>query len=194
MGWVLVGMAGYFLKPILPVIMQKYLLPAIAISAGLHLGWLDKTTATFRAFAMVKITLAFAFLAVGTYLAGSQYFVGAAVRWHPYSEQLLADAQEQNKPVIIDFYATWCAPCRELDATVFHHPDVVKLSLKDYLLVKVDLTKQSDRKYDKLLEKYDVKGVPTVVFIDVLGQERRDLRLVDFVGPDAFLNRMVSLR
>ena len=96
MGWVLIGMASYFLKPILPVIMQKYLLPAIAVSAGLHLGWLDKTTATFRAFAMVKITIALAFLAVRTYLAGSQYFMGSAVRWHPFSEQLLADAQDQN--------------------------------------------------------------------------------------------------
>ncbi len=55
MGWVLVAMAAYFLKPILPVVMQKYLLPAIAIAAGCHLGWLDKTTATFRSFAVIKI-------------------------------------------------------------------------------------------------------------------------------------------
>lgn len=194
MGWVLVAMAAYFLKPILPVLMQKYLLPAIAIAAGWHLGWLDKTTATFRSFAVIKILVAIICLSAGTYLAGNQFFKGPSVRWHQYSDQLLADAASQNKPVIIDFYATWCAPCRELDDITFHHPDVVKLSYDQYIMVKVDLTKQGDRQYDRLLEDYAVKGVPTVVFLDTSGHERQDLRLVDFIGPDAFLNRMVSLR
>ena len=194
MGWVLVAMAAYFLKPILPVVMQKYLLPAIAIAAGCHLGWLDKTTATFRSFAVIKILVAIICLSAGTYLAGNQFFKGPSVRWHQYSDQLLADAAGQNKPVIIDFYATWCAPCRELDDITFHHPDVVKFSHDDYIMVKVDLTKQGDRQYDRLLETYAVKGVPTVIFLDTSGHERQDLRLVDFIGPDAFLNRMVSLR
>ncbi len=194
MGWVLVAMAAYFLKPILPVVMQKYLLPAIAIAAGWQLGWLDKTTATFRSFAVIKILVSIVCLVAGTYLAGNQFFKGPSVRWHQYSDQLLADAVGQNKPVIIDFYATWCAPCRELDDITFHHPDVVKFSHDDYIMVKVDLTKQGDRQYDRLLETYAVKGVPTVIFLDTSGHERQDLRLVDFIGPDAFLNRMVSLR
>jgi len=71
---------------------------------------------------------------------------------------------------------------------------VVKFSHDDYIMVKVDLTKQGDRRYDRLLETYAVKGVPTVIFLDTSGHERQDLRLVDFIGPDAFLIRMVSLR
>jgi len=61
-------------------------------------------------------------------------------------------------------------------------------------MVKVDLTKQDSQKYDHLLNEYNVKGVPTVVFLDAFGKERKDLRLVDFVQPDEFLNRMVSLQ
>ena len=45
----------------------------------------------------------------------------------------------------------------------------------------------------RILNDYNIKGVPTVVFLDKLGQERKDLRLVDFIQPDEFLNRMVSL-
>jgi thiol:disulfide interchange protein DsbD len=59
--------------------------------------------------------------------------------------------------------------------------------------VKVDLTGQDGQNYADLLNKYNIKGVPTVVFLDKLGKERKDLRLIDFILPDEFLNRMVSL-
>jgi thiol:disulfide interchange protein DsbD len=61
-------------------------------------------------------------------------------------------------------------------------------------MVKVDLTEQAGQNYDRLLSEYNVKGVPTVVFLDNLGKERKDLRLVDFIPPDEFLIRMVSLK
>jgi thiol:disulfide interchange protein DsbD len=51
-----------------------------------------------------------------------------------------------------------------------------------------------DINYDRLLSNYSIRGVPTIVFLDALGKERKDLRLVDFVQPNEFLNRMVSLR
>ncbi len=194
MGWVLIGMAAYFIRPILPILLQKYLLAAVAIVAGVQLGWLDKTGATFRSFPWAKIIVGTVCLVIGTVLIGNQVFKGPSVSWHPYSDRLLSESTEKNKPVIIDFYANWCAPCRELDQVTFHHPDIVKLSHDDFIMVKVDLTKKDGQNYDRLLSQYNVKGVPTVVFLDNSGKERKDLRLVDFVQPDEFLNRMVSLR
>jgi thioredoxin-related protein len=38
-----------------------------------------------------------------------------------------------------------------------------------------------------------VKGVPTIVFLDSTGVERRDLRLVDYLSPEQFLGRMRTL-
>jgi thiol:disulfide interchange protein DsbD len=174
--------------------MQPYLLAAVAIAAGVHLGWLDKTQASFRSFAWVKASVGTICLVIATVMIGNQVFKGPSVNWHPYSDRILAESIEKNKPVIIDFYANWCAPCRELDEITFHHPDVVKLSQKDFVMVKVDLTKKDGRNYDRLLNEFNVKGVPTVVFLDVSGNERSDLRLVDFLPPDEFLNRMVSLK
>jgi len=193
MGWVLIGMAAYFVRPVLPLALQQYILAAVAIAAGVHLGWLDKTAAAFRAFPWIKVIAGTACLVMGTVLIGNQVFKGPSVNWHQYSDRLIADSVENNKPVIIDFYANWCAPCRELDEVTFHHPDIVKFSRDDFVLVKVDLTGQAGKNYDLLLSQYNIKGVPTVVFLDKAGKERNDLRLVDFIQPDEFLNQMVSL-
>jgi len=61
-------------------------------------------------------------------------------------------------------------------------------------MIKVDLTRRGNPDYDRLLRKYEVKGVPTVVFLDREGQERRDLRLVDYLPPDQFLIRMAEIK
>ena len=194
MGWILIAMAAYFVRPILPLLVAQYLLAGIAIAAGVHLGRLDKTAAVYRAFPMVKAIVGTVCLVAGTVLIGNQVFKGPPVNWHRYSDRLLIESAEKNKPVIIDFYANWCAPCRKLDDITFHHPDIVNLSQDEFVMVKVDLTGSDGQNYDRLLSAYNIKGVPTVLFLDNSGKERRDLRLVDFIQPKEFLNRMVSLR
>ncbi len=54
MGWVLVGMAVYFIRPILPDVLKILLPSGVALAAGLHLGWFDKNQADFRAFPWLK--------------------------------------------------------------------------------------------------------------------------------------------
>ena len=49
------------------------------------------------------------------------------------------------------------------------------------------------RLQDRLLQQHAVKGVPTVVFLDADGNERRDLRLVDYAPPAEFLGRMAAV-
>lgn len=119
---------------------------------------------------------------------------GPGVVWQPYSDELLPEAKKLKKTVIIDFYANWCAPCRELDEVTFHNTEVVKQSKHDFTMVKVDLTRKGNPDHERLLRRYEVKGVPTVIFIDHQGNERHDLRLVDFLPPDQFLIRMAEAK
>ncbi len=190
MGWVLVGMAAHFIRPILPGHGGTILIAQVALTAGLHLGWIDKSQANFRAFPLLKSGAGIAGLVLATFLVATMAMRGPGVTWKPYTEETLKEAQRLNKPVIIDFYATWCTPCREHEEVTFHQPDVVRLAEKDFTMVKVDVTKGGNPYDEELLRRYGVKGVPTVVFLDAAGKERTDLRLVDFLPADKFLLRM----
>jgi len=194
MGWVLVGMAAYFIRPLLPESAGVLLLAAVALAASVHLGWLDRTTAGFRSFQWLKTVAALAGVILSTFLAGSWALQGPGVAWQPYSDQLLAQAVKEHKPVIIDFYATWCTPCRDLGEITFHHPDVVKLANQNFIMIKVDLTQIGNPVNERLIGQYGIKGVPTVVFLDGRGNECTDLRLVDYLPPEQILPRMAAVK
>jgi thiol:disulfide interchange protein DsbD len=194
LGWVLVAMAAYFIKPLFSSHLAGIiLLSAVILAAGVHLGFIDRTTGTFRGFGWLKKGIGIALILLATYQIVSTVTRGAGVTWQPYSDQLLKKATSVEKPVIIDFYADWCAPCRELEQITFHDPEIVKVAKNDFVMIKVDLTRKGDPTNELLLRQYDVRGVPTVVFLDRNGREHPELRLVRYMPPAEFLERMVEI-
>jgi thioredoxin:protein disulfide reductase len=194
MGWVLVGMAAHFLRPVLPGLWGILLLALAAMVAGIHLGWLDQNQAGLKAFPCLKSGVGVACMVLATFLVTSWAMRGPGVNWKPYSEETLKEALSLKKPVIMDFYATWCTPCRELEDVTFHEISVVKQAESDFVMIKVDVTKGDNPVHERLLQQYEVKGVPTIVFLDAMGKEREDLRWVDFLPPDQFLGRMAEMK
>ncbi|MFN4034200.1 MAG: protein-disulfide reductase DsbD family protein, partial [Fimbriimonadales bacterium] len=111
------------------------------------------------------------------------------IAWEPYSVERLTQAQAQGKPVLIDFTAAWCQACGELKHYTFTDPAVVRESERFVRLV-LDATTESDPAVQDALKRHEVVGLPTVIFIDSQGNERRALRLTGFERADRFLQRM----
>ncbi|KAB2890303.1 MAG: cytochrome C biogenesis protein, partial [Desulfobulbaceae bacterium] len=96
MGWVLVGMAAHFVRPVLPGDGGTILLAAVALAAGLHLGWIDRNQASFRAFPLVKGGVGIAGLVVAAFLLASMALRGPGVAWKPYTETTIKEALALN--------------------------------------------------------------------------------------------------
>jgi thiol:disulfide interchange protein DsbD len=193
MGWVLIGMAAYYLRALLPKSAHVFLLASVAVAAGVHLGWLARVKSDSAFFRRLRVLVGSAAFAAATLVLGAWLLRGPGVEWKPYSEDLLASSRRQRRPVIIDFYAEWCSPCVALDQQTFHDPKIADRARRGFTMIKVDLTRDNDPKLKTLLATYDVKGVPTIVFIGSDGLERKELRLVDFLPPAQFLSRMDAL-
>ena len=72
----------------------------------------------------------------------------------------LASAIEEDRLLLLEFYAGWCAPCRLLETTVFTD-DGVKLALESFRVIRVD----TDR-YPEVAEYFNIRALPTLVVID----------------------------
>lgn len=79
----------------------------------------------------------------------------------------IQQAKQEGKLVIIDFYASWCAPCRWMEEKTYADPDVIKFIQKYYILVKADLD-QTDG-FD-LFNQFGVTSLPTMLLINADGE------------------------
>ncbi|MBF0634016.1 MAG: thioredoxin family protein, partial [Nitrospinae bacterium] len=105
----------------------------------------------------------------------------------------IEQAKSAGKPVIVDFTADWCLPCKELENFTFPDKDVVELS-KSFVMLKADVTTGGSPEVESLKKKFNVAGVPTIVFLDKSGVERVELRVVGFVEAPVFLGKMKGAR
>jgi len=113
----------------------------------------------------------------------------SGITWQPYSTVVLQQAGTDKHPVLIDFYADWCIPCKEMDKRTYPNQQVIEKS-RQFLMLRVDLTHSSSPEVEQLAKQFQILGVPTAVFIDADGRERAELRVVGFISAQELLDVM----
>ncbi|MBI3654182.1 MAG: redoxin domain-containing protein [Acidobacteria bacterium] len=190
-GLVLIGMALYFLNPLMGN-WSKYVFVAFFALAALYLIFYEAGKTKPDTFAWILRAIGVGAAALAIFFALPKK-VEETIKWQPYSEQAVADAQKQGKGVIIDSYATWCIPCKELDELTFTDANVKQEAMK-FVTLKLDLTSDDpNTEAGRARQQFKIKGVPTIVFLDAKGNEFSALRLEGFEKPDKFLARLKSL-
>ncbi|MFT3708343.1 MAG: cytochrome c biogenesis protein CcdA [Archangium sp.] len=101
-------------------------------------------------------------------------------------------AKADCKPVLIDFFADWCAACKELDQHTYTSPLVVT-EAERFVKIKVDGTEDHEV-LDELYKKFGVQGLPTVAFIDPTGAVMSDPKVIGFLPPEKFVNELHKVR
>ena len=185
-GCILLAMAAYFLATLLPPPFKTLLLPAVVVMSGIYLGFVERAGHAVPWFPAIKRVVGSAMLIFGAWLAvpvsNSQ-----AIAW----EQLEAwnDTRDGSGPVLIDFVAEWCIPCREMDHSTYVDEEVIAEASR-FRMVKADLTDEDDAS-SKVVEEFSVQGVPTVILRSADGHE--EARMVGYVGPEEMLQAMRSV-
>jgi thiol-disulfide isomerase/thioredoxin len=163
-------------------------------------GWWQWGCHIFKAFQkrmVMKITLkktinaAFvAFLVWGTMVPCAGAVEIPRVPWEkdPAWDLVLEKAREDQQPILLDFHAPWCGPCKMLDSFVYNEKDVIQ-ELASVLTVKFNIDIEANK---HLKESFDISLLPTLVWCDAQGREVD--RVTGFLDADEFLEKIGEFR
>jgi thiol-disulfide isomerase/thioredoxin len=95
--------------------------------------------------------------------------------------KILEKSKKENKPIFVDFYATWCGPCKELDNNVYTNKKVGKYMNQNFINVKIDAEKEELG----LVKQAGIDSYPTLIYYNSLGEEL--IRFTGYRDVDEFL-------
>ncbi len=175
-GIALLAVAVYFLRPLIPALEKAthasaiFLAGAIAlivvgvVLGAIHLSFHDSWSVRIRK------GLGIAVVVVG--ITGVVNWVLTPDRhlpWHHDEQSAFAQARAEGKGVMIDFAATWCNPCKELELT-FAADGVYETIVDSFVPLKFDVSRGTDDDEAKQ-EKWNAATLPAVIFVDASGKE-----------------------
>jgi thioredoxin:protein disulfide reductase len=201
-GIILLGVAIYLMSRIVPATVTLFFWACLFIFSGIYAGALSSaSTHKEKAKQGIGIIL---------FIYGLLLLIGSSMgahdplrplsllKAHPVNElnEPLALKQTVNSveqlihkakgsPVMLDFYADWCASCKVMEATTFKDPKIKALFDK-VKLIRVDVTNNNPTDKE-LMHYFEVIAPPTFLFFDKEGHPLNQLKTVGEVSTGEFI-------
>lgn len=199
-GVAIVTVALYFLKDVIEPLRTFlryswgfFVIAGVLLLLGVLLGRFTQRFKDLSSLARFRKAFGILLAVVGLYMIfGGLTAVESDLDWIASEEKGLEIARREGKPAMLDFYAIWCAACKELDHKTFSHPDV-QSKLSQFVNIKLDFTKNSDEA-ERLKEKYSIVGLPVVIFYDSKGNQLKQKRIEKFVNAEEFLELVADVQ
>ena len=198
--FIMLALALYFIRPLLGEAWMQWLSLALGVGfVGYVLHRLSGYHGTLRAIYLSALLVVVPYLIYNQYQHSQRFWPqenDAVLEWHRATtatelQQLLAQAPK-NQRMIIDVYADWCVACRPIEQQVLTS-STVKQALAEFYLIKLDLS-HYDASHQALLNKWEILGPPTFLFLDAQQQEIRSLRLTGAFNESTLLNQLQQLQ
>ncbi len=100
----------------------------------------------------------------------------------------LMKAKQEQKIVMLDFYADWCISCKEMEVNTFTNPEVSKV-LKQFVLLQADVTANS-LDNQALLKRFGLYGPPGILIFNQQSEEQKEQRVIGYMPPQRFAERL----
>lgn len=164
------------------------------ISVVLILVWLSSVKLQMQK----SLTLMPAILTGIAVFCLSQYITTASpdsseLVWYKSESAGFAEAARSGKPIVIDGWAEWCEACKKMEATTFKDPTLVAELSEHWILIKLDLTEDSEAN-DATIDKYEMPGLPTMVLLPKDANLEKKVKIVGEKSATYFIEELKKYR
>ena len=107
--------------------------------------------------------------------------------WNLDEKEAFAKAASEGKPLFMDFFATWCLPCLEMEAKTFSNEKVQNYLSENFVPIKIDCTHETPQ-CKAMTERYSVIGWPTFLLLTPQG-----VKIDSIVGKNLSASELLQI-